>query len=69
MLPVMKVQEQLGVHLCVLTHARVNPRTQPDYPVFIRLLGMLGCEVQEFDGTVSVTPFGSRHPLCIPFVR
>ncbi len=52
-------------HTPVLTHTR----TQPDYPVFIRLLAMLGCEVREFDGTVSVTPFGSRHPLCIPFVR
>ncbi|KAG2493712.1 hypothetical protein HYH03_008225 [Edaphochlamys debaryana] len=41
----------------------------PAYPAFNRLLSKLGVQVNDMLGSVSITPFGAKHPLCIPFSR
>ncbi|KAG2423685.1 hypothetical protein HXX76_015075 [Chlamydomonas incerta] len=35
----------------------------------MRLLGNLGCRVNDVTGTVSITAYGAQAPLCIPFTR
>ncbi|KAG2428228.1 hypothetical protein HYH02_014410 [Chlamydomonas schloesseri] len=53
------------------SHADVGATffNKPDYPVFMRLLGLLGCRVNDVTGSVSITPYGAKAPLCIPFIK